>query len=74
MDTTFPWQYYEVRLMRSHLLQTNDSLFYQDLVNFTVPVEDSGTTHLSVIDAQRNAASLTSTVRMDTAALSLFVF
>jgi gamma-glutamyltranspeptidase/glutathione hydrolase/leukotriene-C4 hydrolase len=38
--------------------------YYEDLVNFTVPVEDSGTTHLSVIDAQRNAASLTSTINL----------
>jgi gamma-glutamyltranspeptidase len=35
----------------------------KDLVNFTAPIEDAGTTHLSVIDSQRNAVSLTSTVR-----------
>jgi len=38
--------------------------YYEDLVNFTAPIEDAGTTHLSVIDSQRNAVSLTSTVNL----------
>lgn len=38
--------------------------YYEDLVNFTAPIEDAGTTHLSVIDTQRNAVSLTSTVNL----------
>ncbi len=35
---------------------------YIDLINFTAPIEDHGTTHFSVVDEQRNVVAITSTV------------
>jgi gamma-glutamyltranspeptidase/glutathione hydrolase/leukotriene-C4 hydrolase len=38
--------------------------YYEDLAPLTTPTQDQGTTHISVIDPQRNAVALTSTVNL----------
>lgn len=38
--------------------------YYQDLGDQSIPGEDYGTTHFSVVDSQRNVVALTSTVEI----------
>lgn len=42
--------------------QTHDPTYYKDL-NTEAPVSPQGTTHMSVVDKDRNSVALTSTVR-----------
>jgi gamma-glutamyltranspeptidase len=83
LNATFPYQYYEVPSCAVCAVCAacvvcrvcgveRSTLLAQDLVNFTAPIEDAGTTHLSVIDSQRNAVSLTSTVALLLFPLSFF--